>query len=141
MFSSIFLTESNTILIMMTWCKSRGFKMVLKHLHLICKNCKQSETKWSKIKIKQKSPISREKGQLNWRTLTGGFAVLSDLWIIKLYALDITFSDICNFLSTRSQICKMSCFSSPVKLLLISPKYFFFVWSSQGHCTKNEVSH
>ena len=88
--------------------------------------------------------VKKTNDRLGTRALTGGFAVfklLVVLSITKLYTHDITFSDNCNFDLTGILICKMLflssekrvvlCFTSPVKLLLLSLKWFFPVKQSR----------
>ena len=149
MFSSIFLTDLNTILITMIWCKSRDFQNGFEKFAV---DFQEVQTIWKKNgqkQFKKKSLITffvfREVGQLKGRTLIGGFAVfklLVVLSITKLYTFDITSSDTCNFLVTGILIRKMLlfssekridlCFASPVKLLLLSTKFCFSVKGPGG---------
>ena len=115
MFSSRFLTDTNTILIMMIWW---DFKMVLKNFQLICKKYKLKYLKWNSQKqIKKKSLttffISRERSKIKrkdsyWKICF--IKLLVVLSVTKLYTHNMTFSDICNFLVRGILICEMLLF-------------------------------
>ena len=107
------LTDPNTILIMMIWCKSRGSKWFRKIWSLLLRtigNLKRNDQKQFKKKSLNPFSVSRQGWQLKWRTLIEKFALFKlhvSLSIITLYKHDITFSDICNFLVTGNLICKI----------------------------------
>ena len=126
--SLIFQTEPNIILIMKSWCNSRGFKMILKNLHLIVRstnNLKRNDQKRYDNKLHTFFTFPERKD--NWLILT------------KLYAHDILFLDICNLLVTARLICKIFCQVKNALICaspLLSNKYSylcngFFLWNSQ----------
>ena len=81
------------------------------------------------------------------RTIIGRFAVFNLLVILSITKLDITFSDICNFLVTGIVICKMFFFVKwktrwfvfylSCRTITVISKMVLFLWSSQGDYVMN----